>query len=354
MQNSLRVGITHGDYNGVGYEIIFKALAEDMMTDLMTPIVFGSSELAAATIRECGLEGVHFTRINSAADARPGRINIVEASLRQPTPTPGHPSKDAGEAAALALEAGACALETGDIDVLVTAPIDKNTIHSESFPFTGHTEWLQSRFGGDEDRSLMVLFNDEIRVALVTVHEPIAKVAGLITKEAVLEKIKEFDASLRKDFGSDRPLIAVLGLNPHCGDSGLIGDEEQTAIIPAIEAAKEEGLLPFGPFAADGFFASGAYKKFDGVLAMYHDQGLAPFKALAGQSGVNFTAGLKIVRTSPDHGTAYDLAGRGEADCTSMREAIYKALEICRNRRRWEEMTANPLPISKPARESSK
>ena len=338
----MTVGITHGDFNGVGYEIILKALADDQILDMITPVIFGNPDLAAATINQCALEGVHFTPVKSAADARPGRINIVEV-CRGAKATPGTPSAEAGRAAAAALEAAAEALRQGDIDSLVTAPIDKNTIHSEQFPFTGHTEWLQDRFGDDDSHALMILFADKLRVALATVHEPIARVAELITKERIVDALQRFDASLRRDFGCDGPKIAVLALNPHCGDNGLIGTEEQTAITPAIREVADQGVLAFGPFAADGFFASGAYRKFDGVLAMYHDQGLAPFKAIAGTAGVNFTAGLEVIRTSPDHGTAYDLAGSGKADETSMREAIYTTLEIARSRRRFDAASSNPL-----------
>ncbi|MCM1378469.1 MAG: 4-hydroxythreonine-4-phosphate dehydrogenase PdxA [Clostridium sp.] len=345
MLNEIRVGITHGDYNGVGYEVIFKALADAEIADLMTPVVFGNADLAAQTIKSCMLEGVHFTVVKSAADAKPGRINIVEVCDKKPQPTLGTPSAEGGEAALTALEYATKALKDGEIDVLVTAPIDKNSIHSDNFPFSGHTEYLQDRFGNEGD-ALMVLFSDEIRIALATVHEPISKVAELITRERVSQTIRKFNATLKRDFGCDGPLIAVLGLNPHCGDGGLIGNEEQTAIIPAIKECREENIHVFGPFAADGFFAAGSYRKFDGVIAMYHDQGLAPFKALAGQSGVNFTAGLEIVRTSPDHGTAYDIAGKQLADGRSMREALYRSIDILKARRRYDEASENPLEIT--------
>lgn len=354
MNSKIKVGITHGDYNGVGYEIIFKALADERIPEIMTPVVFGSSDLAAHTIRDLQLEGVHFTPVRSAAEAQDGRINIVDICSAQPQPTPGVPSQEAGQSAFASLAAACAALEEGEIDVLVTAPIDKNSIHSEEFSFPGHTEYLADRFPDPDEKQLMVLFDDHVRVALVTTHLPIARVAEHITKENVLTAIKAFDRTLRKDFGIDRPLIAVLGLNPHCGDRGLIGEEEATAISPAIETAVEEGTLAFGPFPADGFFANGLADRYDGVLAMYHDQGLAPFKAIAGQRGVNFTAGLEFVRTSPDHGTAYDIAGKGEADHTSMLQAIYRAIDIYRARRRWEEMTENPLKFTRPKEERNK
>lgn len=345
--NKIRVGITHGDYNGVGYEVILKALADDQILDLMVPVLFGSSYVAAHTIKELDIDNVHFSPVKSAADAHEGRINIVDVCHRQPERTPGVPSPHAGQSALDALKAATNALENGEVDVLVTAPIDKNSIHGEEFSFPGHTEYLQTRFNEEGAKPLMVLFDEYVRVALVTIHCPISQVAQSVKREAVYDAIKAFDATLRKDFAVDRPMIAVLGLNPHCGDRGMIGTEEYTEINPAIDDAVEEGILAFGPFAADGFFGSGKYRNYDGVLAMYHDQGLAPFKALAENRGVNFTAGLPIVRTSPDHGTAYDIAGKGVADPISMRNAIYSAIDIFRNRMRYEEMTENPLKVLK-------
>ncbi|MCM1153446.1 MAG: 4-hydroxythreonine-4-phosphate dehydrogenase PdxA [Muribaculum sp.] len=349
MSKLLRVGITQGDINGVGYEVIFKALADAEILELITPVVFGSSGIAAETIKNLSLQGIHFTPVESVKDVADGRINVVDVCVGKLIPTPGIPSEAGGVAALKALEASVEALNEGEIDVLVTAPIDKNTIHSEEFQFPGHTEYLASKFSADDERPLMILFADRLRVALVTTHLPISEVAQHITEENVEASIRDFDAALRRDFLCERPLIAVLGLNPHCGDGGLIGDEEQTAIIPAIEAVKKDGILAFGPFPADGFFAAGNYNKFDGVLAMYHDQGLAPFKAIAGQRGVNFTAGLEIVRTSPDHGTAYDLAGKNIADPSSMREAIYRAVDIYRARAMYEEAIEDPLPVETPS-----
>ncbi len=348
MQEKIRVGITHGDYNGVGYEVILKALAGEEILELVTPVVFGRSDIAATTIRNLGIEGVHFTPIKNTSEIKEGKLNIVDVCDRGSEPTPGVPSANGGAAALEALNAACGALSEGEIDVLVTAPIDKNSIQSEEFNFKGHTEYLENKFGESGDKSLMILFNELMRVALVTTHVPVSKISESLTRQAVYDAIKVFDTSLKRDFGIDRPMIAVLGLNPHCGDRGMIGTEEYTSILPAIDDAVEEGLLAFGPFPADGFFASGKYREYDGVLAMYHDQGLAPFKALAAEEGVNFTAGLPIVRTSPDHGTAYDIAGEGKASEVSMRNAIYKAVDIYRNRMRYEEMTENPLPETKP------
>lgn len=344
MHNAIRVGITHGDYNGVGYEVIVKALADEEITTLCTPVIFGSPELLNQTRKELQVENFRFTPIRSAADAQTGKINIVDVCRKGIEMTPGYPAPEAGEAAVAALEAACDALEAGDIDLLVTAPINKKTTYSESFPYPGHTEYLEQRLGKGNAKATMILFDDYIRVALVTTHKALKDVPPCITKEAVKDKVLSLDAALRQDFRMDKPRIAVLSLNPHNGDNGLLGDEEITEIIPAIEECVKEGILAFGPFAADGFFGTSDFLKYDGIVAMYHDQGLAPFKALAKEYGVNYTAGLPFVRTSPDHGTAYSIAGKNLADPTSMRQAIYQGIDLTRNRRRHAEATANPLP----------
>lgn len=345
MDRIVRVGITHGDINGVGYEIILKALANELFTEICTPVIFGSQKLAEKCRRDLGIEDFNYTVVQDAADAQDGRVNLVDIGADFARLTPGESSPEAGRAAVLSLEAAAAALESGDIDVMVTAPICKETTNSEEFHFPGHTEYLQERLGNGA-KSLMILFDDNVRIALVTTHLPISEIPRAITKDAVVNTIKALDESLKLDFSVNGPKIAVLSLNPHCGDGGLLGTEEQTEIIPAIQECNEAGILSFGPFAADGFFSSGAFRKFDGVVACYHDQGLAPFKALAGEKGVNFTAGLPFVRTSPDHGTAFDIAWKGEADPTSMREAIYRAIDIFRSRIRNLEAAADPLKIS--------
>lgn len=344
MHNAIRVGITHGDFNGIGYEVIVKALADEEIIELCTPIIFGSPELLNQTRKSLQLETFRFTPVRSAADAQKGKINIVDVCPKGLEMTPGYPSEQAGEAAVAALEAACDALEAGDIDLLVTAPINKKTTYSERFPFPGHTEYLEHRLGKDNAKATMILFDDYIRVALVTTHKALKEVPACITKDAVKTKIRNLDAALRQDFRMDKPRIAVLSLNPHNGDNGLLGDEEINEIIPAIEESVKEGILAFGPFAADGFFGTPDFLKYDGIVAMYHDQGLAPFKALAKEYGVNYTAGLPFVRTSPDHGTAYSIAGKNEADPTSMRQAIYQGIDLTRNRRRHAEATANPLP----------
>lgn len=347
MRNNIRVGITHGDINGVGYEVIVKALNEEEITGICTPVIFGSSELLNQTRKNLHAENFRFTPVRTAAEAQSGRINIVDVCRKGLEMTAGYPSEEAGEAAVAALEAACDALEAGEIDLLVTAPINKKTTFGERFPFPGHTEYLEHRLGG---KATMILFDDYIRVALVTTHRALKDVPGAITKEAVKEKIAALDAALRQDFRLDRPRIAVLSLNPHNGDNGLLGDEEINHISPAIEESVKEGVLAFGPFAADGFFGTADYLKYDGIVAMYHDQGLAPFKALAKEYGVNYTAGLPYVRTSPDHGTAYNIAGKNEADPTSFRQAIYQGIDLTRNRRMYAEALANPLQPFKQER----
>ena len=343
MSKPITVGITHGDYNGVGYEVILKALAAEKITELFTPVVFCSPRLFEKARKELNLELPYYEVVKKASDAHPGKINLVDLELAETTYTPGRPSEESGRAAVKALEKGVDALKAGEIQTLVTAPICKNNVQSEIFDFPGHTEFLEARLGEEGDRAQMILFADKLRVALVTTHVPLSEVSSKITKEAVIESVERFDKTLRSDFCCERPKIAVLSLNPHNGDGGLLGKEEQEEIIPAIEELVGKGIMAFGPSPAEGFFASSSWKNFDGVLAMYHDQGLAPFKALAEEKGVNFTAGLPFVRTSPDHGTAFDIAWKGVADPTSMREAIYASIDIFRSRERYRRAAANPL-----------
>lgn len=353
MSDPIKIGITHGDINGVGYEVTLGALADETMLELCTPVIFGFHFIAEKCRRQLQLEDMRLYKARDAKSALPGRISVVEVSDTMPEHTPGVPSPESGKAAVAALDMAVKALRRGEIDVLVTAPISKEAVQSEDFHFTGHTEYLES-VAGEGFKARMILFDDNIRVALVSTHLPVAKLADSVTRESVDAAIMSLCDSLKRDFGFERPRIAVLSLNPHAGDGGLLGNEEKDIIAPAIAEAREKGMLAFGPYAADGFFGSGDYSHFDGIVAMYHDQGLAPFKALAGEHGVNFTAGLPFVRTSPDHGTAFGIAWKGEADPTSMREAIYKAIDIYRRRLRYDEMTANPLRKSvseKPDRE---
>ncbi len=353
MQKPIRVGITHGDINGIGYEVTLKAVCDEMVPELFTPVFYGSPQIVEKARREFNLEMLPIHIVRNKGDIREGKLNIVEVGVTHNDVTPGVPTEISGRAAVAALELACRALEDDEIQVLVTAPISKKAVQSDEFQFPGHTEFLQQRLGKG-GHALMVLFNDYLKVALVTTHLPISKVPQAITKERVLGQIRSFEQVLKSDFTCERPKIAVLSLNPHCGDEGLLGNEEIDEIIPAIEEAKKDGILVFGPYSADGFFASAVYRNFDGILAMYHDQGLAPFKALAADTGVNFTGGLPYVRTSPGHGTAYDLAWKGKADPTSMRQAIYKAIDLYRNRQRHQQAAANPLRKARTEKSADK
>lgn len=353
-QRKLRIGITHGDFNGVSYEIIIKSLAEAEILDLFTPVIFGSSDVAARTTTRLNMHDFWFSVVKDMTEIEDDKINFVDVCGPSPHQTLGMPSEEAGKAAVAALDAACNALENGEIDLLVTAPINKHTVQSEEFKFPGHTEFLEARFADENSKATMILFADKLRVATVTGHIPLAEVAGKITKERVAHAIENFNKALKADFRCERPKIAVLSLNPHCGDNGTLGHEEIDSIRPAIEECVNKGILAFGPFAADGLFGSDAYTHYDGILAMYHDQGLAPFKALAENRGVNYTAGLPIVRTSPAHGTAYDKAGHGTVDHTSMREALYAAADIYRNRNDFKEASANPLKINEKTPKENK
>ena len=336
----LKIGITQGDTNGVGWEVILKIFSDNRLTELFTPVIYGSSAAAAYYQKRLNdIEPVKFVVVDSAERAQQGRVNLVECGAKELSVTPGKPSKAGGEAAAAALNKAIKELKDGAIDAMVTAPIDKEMIQSETFSFTGHTEFLAKELEGEP---LMIMTSELMRVGLATIHVPVAEVAQSLSKELIVERINQINASMRQDFGVVRPKVAVLALNPHAGDGGLLGKEEQDIIKPAIVEAYEGGVLAFGPFAADGFFASGQFKNYDAILAMYHDQGLAPFKTLT-PNGVNFTASLSEVRTSPDHGVAYDIAGKGIADEQSMRNAIYEAIDIVQRRSEWEEWNANPL-----------
>jgi len=338
----IRVAITHGDTNGIGYEVILKTFAEPAMLDLCIPIIYGSPKVAAYHRKALNLQ-TNFSIIENAKDAQEGRLNLLTTFEDEVKVDLGQPSPEAGQAALKALDRAMTDYRMGLYDVLVTAPINKNTIQSDMFHFRGHTEYIEQSVG-EGQKALMILMNDTLRVALVTTHLPIKDVAKAITKENIVEKATIFSQALKRDMRISAPRIAVLALNPHAGDGGVLGTEEQDIISPAIAELEQQGVLAFGPYAADGFFGSGTYAHYDGVLAMYHDQGLAPFKTLALENGVNFTAGLPIVRTSPDHGTAYDIAGKGIADEQSFRQAIYAAIDIYRNRQNYDEPLADPLP----------
>lgn len=340
---SVRVGITQGDTNGVGLEVILKAFSDSMMLELCTPVVYGNAKVAAYHSKTMGMN-VPLRLIASAEDAVMGQFNFVNCSDAEVKVEYGVQSAEAGHAAFLSLEQAVQDLQSGHIDVLVTAPIQKAGIQSANFRFPGHTEYLQDRLGSTSGESLMILCNPLMRVALVTTHLPISEVAFAITEERVVQKARILYDSLCRDFNISSPRIAILALNPHAGDSGVIGHEEEEVLVPAIKSLADAGLPCYGPFPADGFFNAAMYRHFDAVLAMYHDQGLAPFKALSNHDGVNFTAGLPFVRTSPDHGTAYDIAGKNLADAQSFRQAVFSAIDIWRNRQAYDEAHANPLP----------
>ncbi len=338
-ENKFKIGITQGDTNGIGWEVILKALADPRMTELFTPVVYGSPKAAAYyrdTIAE--IEQFSFTPVTSAAEARRGKVNLV-ACGEVADIVPGKPTPEAGRAAVEALCAAMRDLKAGQLDALVTAPFDKETVQADDFHYTGHTEYLSAELQGE---SMMIMCSEVLRVGLVTKHIPVSEIAGNIKREKIVKDLHTLRRALIEDFGIVEPRIAVMALNPHAGDGGLLGREEQEIIKPAIVEAFEQGVLAFGPFAADGLFAGGGYAKYDGILAMYHDQGLAPFKTLS-PDGVNFTAGLSAVRTSPDHGTAFDIAGKDRADEQSMRNAIYMAIDIVEHRIAWAEWTRNPL-----------
>lgn len=340
----VRVAITQGDTNGVGYELILKTFADEGMFELCTPIVYGSPKTATYH-RKALASQTNFSLIAKASDAQDGMLNLVSCYDEEVKVDFGMSTPEAGEAARKALERATADLKGGYVDVLVTCPINKATIKAQDFPYVGHTEYLEARLGEEgANESLMIMTNEQLKVALVTTHLGIRQVADAITAERVEHKIRLLFKSLRRDFLLPAPRIAVLSLNPHNGDHGAIGTEEEEILMPVVDKLAAEGLSVFGPYAADGFFGSGNFRRFDAILAMYHDQGLAPFKTLVMGSGVNFTAGLPYVRTSPDHGTAYEIAGRGEADTTSFREAIYTAIDIFRNRLADDEARKNPLP----------
>jgi len=339
--NKIIAGISHGDINGIGYEVIIKALSDPLINDICTPVVYGSPKVAAYHRKALNVSNFSFNNIqtpNEAHTKKANMINCLDDNIRVEL---GKSTPQGGEAALRSLVKAVEDLKAGKIDVLITAPIDKQNIQSESFNFKGHTEFLKSEAGAEE--ALMIMIGETMRIGIATGHVPLSNVSELITEESLLRKVRLMNQSLVFDFGISKPRIAILGLNPHAGDNSLLGKEETEIIIPTINMAKEEGILALGPFPADGFFGAGSFSKFDGILAMYHDQGLTPFKALSFDSGVNFTAGLPFVRTSPVHGTAFAIAGKGEASENSFRQAIYLACDIYRNRQIYKEISMNPL-----------
>jgi 4-hydroxythreonine-4-phosphate dehydrogenase len=341
MSDKVKIGISIGDVNGIGLEVILKTLIEPSILDFCTPIVYGHTKVTSFHRKALSLTELSFNVIASASLANARRVNLINCWEEDVKIELGQSTETGGKYALLSLEKATEDLVNGEIDALVTAPINKHNIQSETFNFPGHTEYLQEKSGSAD--VLMFLISENLRVGVATGHIPVNKVAASLTKEGILSKLTLMNASLKKDFWIEKPKIAVLGLNPHAGDNGLLGSEEKDIIMPAIQAAFDKGIICFGPYPADGFFGNGTYKQFDAVLAMYHDQGLIPFKTIAFTSGVNFTAGLKVVRTSPDHGTGYDIAGKNVADATSFMEALFAAVHIYKSRKEQELLISNQL-----------
>lgn len=339
------VGITQGDINGIGYEVIIKTLSDNRVNDFCVPVVYGSPKVAAYHRKAINMENFNFNQIKDITEVNARKTNIINCMDDNVRVELGKVTEVAGEGSVLSIEAAIADLKNGKLDVLLTSPINKQNVQSTKFSFPGHTEYLASTF--DTKDVLMLLVSDIMRVGVVTGHIPLSEVPRSINKELILKKLRLLNSALLKDFGIRKPRIAVLGLNPHAGDAGVLGNEEQEIIIPAIKQANEEGIVAVGPYPADGFFGADNFAKFDAILAMYHDQGLAPFKSLAFDSGVNYTAGLPIVRTSPSHGTAFEIAGQSKASENSFRNALFLAIDIHKNRLEYEELTKNPLPMSK-------
>ena len=339
--NKIIVGISVGDINGIGIEIILKTFEDKRMLEFCTPVLFASSRLISYHKKNLKLNNNIFG-INSIDRIAHDKINLMNSWTEEVKIEIGKITETGGKFAYKSLESATKALKSNQIDVLLTAPINKENIQSENFNFPGHTEYLEENIDG---KSLMVLIADKLRIGLITGHIPVSKIAETITPELIKEKVEIMNTSLKQDFGIDKPKIAILGLNPHCGDNGIIGKEDDEIVRPTIAEIKKSGKLVFGPYAADGFFGSETYKQFDGVLAMYHDQGLAPFKALSFGNGVNFTAGLSKIRTSPDHGTGFDIAGKNKANPSSFKEALFTSLQIFKNRKQHIELTKNTLKV---------
>jgi 4-hydroxythreonine-4-phosphate dehydrogenase len=344
-----KIGITCGDINGIGLEVIIKTFADNRMLQTCIPIVYCNAKAAVQYRKSIHLTDFGFHQIKGISDATSKNVNLLNVYDKEVKLEPGQSSTQAGELSLASINAAVNHLKSGLIDAIVTAPINKDNIQSNEFKFAGHTEYLAQQFEAKEH--LMFLISDNLKIGTVTGHIPINQVAAQLSVEKIISKAKLMASSLQTDFGIRKPKIALLGLNPHAGDNGVIGDEEKNFIIPAIDKLKENGILAFGPFGADGFFGSGVFAKYDAVLSMYHDQGLIPFKTLAFENGVNYTAGLSIVRTSPDHGTAYDLAGKNIANESSFRHAVYAAIDILFQRKLQSEISENPLKISVQKRE---
>jgi len=347
----IKVGISCGDLNGIGLEVAIKTFLDNRVFELCTPILYASKNVSSAYRKELDIKDFSFEEIKSVEEANPKRANVINVWEEDVELTLGTPTKASGEYALKSLQAATADLKEGKIDVLLTAPIDKHNIQSEEFNFPGHTEYLANVFGVEEYTMLMV--SNNLKVTFMTGHLPLSEIGKHLSFENVIKKIRFLNRTFPQDFGIPKPRIAVLGLNPHNGDGGVIGTEEMEVIAPAIKKAKEDGILVFGPYAADGFFGSGTYNQFDVVLAMYHDQGLIPFKTLNFDEGVNYTAGLPKVRVSPDHGTGFDIAGKGVASAQSFRDALFLGIDLYRERERYSEYTENVLEPQKQNRSES-
>ena len=339
--NMMRIGISIGDLNGIGPEVVLKTFSEPTILKHCIPIVYASTKSMTWWRKQLHLDHFNFVTLKPGDKIVPGHLYLVDVWEEDINLTPGKELPVTGQYAVKSLNAACKDLEAGKLDALVTAPISKKNVKSNEFPYTGHTEFLAARFG--QNKSLMMMISDNLKVALATVHIPVQEISKNISVDSLYRRIELLHQTLRRDFSCTAPKIAVLGLNPHAGEGGQIGKEEQEIILPAIQKAKENKILAMGPFAADGFFGTGQYRHFDAVLAMYHDQGLVPFKTIAFDEGVNYTAGLNIVRTSPDHGTAFDIAGKNEAREDSFRSALFAAMDIARCRKAYDEAAANPL-----------
>ena len=343
----IKLGISIGDINGIGCEVALKTFEDARMLDFCTPVIFASNKTISQQIKDLGMD-LKFNGVRDAGQALEGKVNIVNVWKEVPKIEYGQATKEGGDFAIRSLRAAVAALKEGKIDVLVTAPINKNNIQSEDFKFPGHTDFLAQELEGE---SLMFMVTNSLRVGLLTDHIAVKDVAKAITPKLIRDKVATMEKSLKMDFGIRRPKIALLGINPHSGDSGTIGEEDDKILKPTIAEMFNKGTLVYGPYSADSFFGSDNHKNFDAVLAAYHDQGLIPFKTLSFGKGVNYTAGLDKVRTSPDHGTAYEIAGKGKADEGSFKEAVFTAIQVFKNRIEYRELTKNPLQKQKIKRE---
>lgn len=343
----IKLGISIGDLNGIGCEVVLKTFEDPRMLEFCTPVIFASNKAISQQKTALGLE-INYNGVQEASKSLDGKINVVNVWKETPEPRFGEETVEGGEMAISSLRAAVEALKNNEVDVLVTAPINKKNIQSDTFKFPGHTDYLAKELDGE---SLMFMVSEGLRVGLITDHVAVKDVASTITPQLVRSKINSIEKSLKIDFRIEKPKIAVLGINPHSGDNGVIGNEDDEVLKPVIRKISDEGKLVFGPYAADSFFGSDGYKNFDAVLAAYHDQGLIPFKTLSFGNGVNFTAGLSKVRTSPDHGTAYEIAGKGVADYGSFKEAVFTALKIFRNRQEYKALTKNVLKKQKIGRQ---